>query len=89
MPVYTDILATSSIKEFTECFGKSLLTAMAKNEPVTRRILRALSSLRPKLGIDPLTGEPSLSFIIGNEREALDSLDLLFRQVSSTRSSLP
>lgn len=59
---------------------------MAKNEPATRRILRALPSLRPKLGIDPLTREPSLSFTVGNEREALDSLDLLFRYVREQKN---
>ncbi|HNR40965.1 MAG TPA: hypothetical protein PKL65_01930 [Bacteroidales bacterium] len=67
-PVYTDILATGSLKEFSECFGKSVLTALAKNEPAIRKILKSLTSIRPKISIDPLSGEPSVGFTVSNDQ---------------------
>lgn len=79
VPVYTDILATSSLKEFTECFGRAVLTAMAKNETAIRKILKSLSLIRPRISIDPITGEPSVSLTVSNEREAADSLEIVFR----------
>ena len=80
-PVYTDILATSSLKEFTECFGRSVLTTLAKNEPAIRRILKSLASIRPKISIDPVSGEPSVGFTVSSEKEASDSLGTIFRYI--------
>jgi AAA+ ATPase superfamily predicted ATPase len=85
-PVYTDILATSSLKEFTECFGKSVLTTLAKNEPAIRKILKSLTSIRPKISIDPISGEPSVGFTVSNEREAADSLEIVFRYLQEQKS---
>lgn len=81
IPVYCDILSTGSLKEFTEVFGRSVLTAMASNESAMKKILMALSSLRPKAGIDPITGEPYISLMISNQKEAIDSLHTVFRYV--------
>jgi len=78
IPVYTDILATSSLKEFTECFGRSVLTALAKNESAIKKILKSLASVRPKVSIDPMSGEPSVTLTVSNEREAADSLEIIF-----------
>ena len=78
-PVYLDIMATTSLREFTEVFGKSVLTAIAKNEAFMRKILKHLSALRLKLTIDHLTGEPALSLDVHNAGEAEKSLDSIFR----------
>jgi len=85
-PAYTDILATSSLKEFTECFGRSVLTALAKNESALRKILKSLASIRPNLSIDPISGEPSVSFTVSNEREAADSLEIVFRYLQEQKN---
>lgn len=84
-PVYIDILATSSLKDFTECFGKSVLTALARNEPAIRKILKSLISIRPKISIDPVSGEPSVVFTVSNTREAADSLDTVFRYIQNQK----
>jgi hypothetical protein len=78
-PVYLDIMATTSLREFTEIFGKSVLTAIGKNEALMKKILKRLSALRLKLTIDHLTGEPALSLDVNNAREAEKSLDSIFR----------
>jgi uncharacterized protein len=82
IPVYLDIMATTNIREFSEIFGRSVLTAIGKNEALMKKILKSLSSLRLKLTIDHLTGEPALSLDVNNAREAEKSLDTIFRYIS-------
>ena len=81
-PVYLDILATTSLQEFSEIFGKAVLTAIGKNEALMKKILKKLSALRLKLTIDHITGEPAISLDINNAREAEKSLDSLFRYLA-------
>jgi len=79
IPVYLDILATTCLREFSEIFGKAVLSAIGRNEAMMKKILKRLSALRLKLTIDHLTGEPSLSFDVNNNREAELSLETIFR----------
>jgi AAA+ ATPase superfamily predicted ATPase len=83
IPVYTDILATGSLGEFTESFGRAVLSVLAKNESAIGKILKTLASIRPKAGIDPVTGEPYIGLTVNNDREAADSLDMVFRYLQS------
>lgn len=85
-PVYTDILSTGSLKDFTECFGKSVLTALAKNEPAFKKILKSLTSIRPKISMDPISGEPSVGFTVSSPREAADSLETVFRYLQEQKN---
>jgi uncharacterized protein len=85
IPVYCDILATGSLKEFTESFGRSVLTALAMNDSGFKKILKTLAALRPKAGIDPITGEPYISLTVNNEQEAIDSLHTVFRYIQEQK----
>jgi AAA+ ATPase superfamily predicted ATPase len=78
IPVYTDILATSTLRDFTENFGRAVLSSLASNEPAIKRILKRLAAIRPKAGIDPITGEPYISLTVSNEKEAVYSLEVIF-----------
>ncbi len=82
IPVYVDIMATTSLREFSELFGRAVLTALGKNEALMKKILKRLSSLRLKLTIDHLTGEPALSLDVNNTREAEQSLETIFRYLA-------
>lgn len=82
IPVYLDIMATTCLKEFSEIFGKAVLSAIGRNEAMMKKILKRLSALRLKLTIDHLTGEPSLSFDVNNNREAELSLETIFRYLA-------
>jgi hypothetical protein len=75
-------MATTSLREFTEVFGKAVLTATGKNEALMKKIMKRLSALRLKFTIDHLTGEPALSFDVNNVREAEKSLDTIFRYLA-------
>ena len=82
IPVYLDIMATTCLREFSEIFGKAVLSALGKNEAVMKKILKRLSALRLKLTIDHLTGEPALSLDLNNVREAEQSIDTIFRYLA-------
>jgi uncharacterized protein len=85
IPVYCDILATSSIKDFTESFGRSVLSSIASNETGIKKILKNLASLRPKAGIDAITGDPYISLAINNNQEAVESLHTIFRYIQDQK----
>ena len=82
-PVYLDIMATTNLREFTEVFGKAVLTAIGKNEALIKKILKQLSALRIKLTIDHITGQPALSLDVNNAQEAEKSLDTIFRYLGN------
>jgi AAA+ ATPase superfamily predicted ATPase len=82
IPVYLDIMATTSLREFSEIFGRAVLTAIGKNETMMKKILKSLSALRLKLTIDHLTGQPALSLDVNNAREAEHSLETIFRYIA-------
>lgn len=87
IPVYCDILSTGTLRDFTENFGKAVLSALAANESALRKILKSLASIRPKAGIDPVTGEPYISLTVSNEKEAIYSLDVIFRYLQNRKEN--
>lgn len=84
--VYIDIMATSSIEEFVEAFGKAVFTSISRKETALKKILKRLSSLRLKFSIDPLSGEPSVSLDVSGRREAEQTLDAIFRFIAEQKS---
>jgi AAA+ ATPase superfamily predicted ATPase len=86
LPVYCDIMATGSLKDFTETFARAVLTSLAASESAIKKILKVLASLRPKAGIDPITGEPYISLVISTEKEAIDSLQTVFRYIRNQKN---
>jgi hypothetical protein len=78
-------MATTCLREFTEVFGKAVLTAIGKNEAIMKKIMKSLSALRLKLTIDHLTGVPALSLDVNSAREAEKSLDTIFRYLASQK----
>jgi hypothetical protein len=77
-PVYVDILATSTLSGFTEVFGKAVLSSLAASDSAIRKILKNLAAIRPKAGIDPISGEPYITLSVANEKEAQYSLEVIF-----------
>lgn len=76
--IYVDVLATTTMLEFVEAFGKAVFTSIGKKESIIKKLLKRLSALRLKVTIDPLSGEPALSLDVTNNREAEQSLSVIF-----------
>jgi uncharacterized protein len=87
IPVYTDIMATTNLPEFVENFGKSVLSAHARNTSVLKKMMNSLASIRPKFTIDALTGEPAVTLTVNNEKEAADSLEAVFNYLRNQKTS--
>ena len=83
IPVYFDVLGTTKLKEFTEAFGNALLQSIGKTEGGLKKLLKQLVHLRPEINFNPLNGEPKISLDIRNEKEAVSSLDTIFRLIAS------
>jgi uncharacterized protein len=83
--VYTDIMAATSLAEFASILGKAVFTTLGKNENIIRKLLKQLASLKLKLSIDPLSGEPSISLDVPNAREAGQTLHTIFEYLASQR----
>jgi hypothetical protein len=88
IPVYFDLMGTTNFNEFVEVFSNTLLKSIMNTQSAWKGILRKLSSLRPVLGFDPLTGEPRISLDIRNELETKFSLDILFNIMAQKKQSL-
>jgi len=87
IPVYFDIMGTTSFNEFAEVFCNAVLQAMSKTERAWKGFLKKLAALRPALTFDSLTGEPRISLDIRNEREIELTLDLVFKLIAERRQS--
>jgi hypothetical protein len=64
--IYTDIMPTTNLEEFTMAFSKAVLSAMARSESMIKKILKFFSSLRPVFSYNELTGKPEISIDIKN-----------------------
>ncbi len=78
LPVYADIMATTSLQEFVETMGKAVFTAVARNETALKKILKKLALLRPKITIDEFTGAPSVTVSVAPGQDTVSSLELIF-----------
>ena len=85
-PVYSDIMATTTLKEFVETLGKAVFTAMSRNETALKKILKKLAMLRPKISIDEFTGAPSITLSVAAGQEAVNSLEAIFQYFNSQKT---
>jgi hypothetical protein len=59
-PVFVDIMEVKSAQDLCRRMVKAVLSAERKSAMLTRA-LKAFASLRPQLGVDPVTGLPTVS----------------------------
>ncbi len=85
-PVYSDIMATTSLREFVETLGKAVFNAMSRNETALKRILKKLASLRPKLTIDEFSGAPAVTFSFADGQETVNSMEIIFNYFRSQKT---
>lgn len=76
---FVDILATSSLREFVYAMGSTILEQLKpRGRKMLERFLLTLSSLRPAIKLDALTGEPSLEIGLGNIPSVDTTLEEIF-----------
>ncbi len=78
--IYLDIMATNNLKEFVNAFAGAVLGKLdAKAIQLMQKATKIISLLRPKITYDTLTGEPEISIDIGSEKEAVHTLEEIFK----------
>jgi len=85
LPIYLDIMPTSDFSEFTSSFAKAVFSALAKRESTVKKLLIALSSLRPTLTYDSITGSPEISIKVDNHTEAVQSIEVIFQYLEKQK----
>jgi len=79
--LYTDLLEIKSVDDLCKRLIKALVT-LERESGFVEKILRSLSQLKPTLGLDPLTGQPSIS-LDATVRLKPDSMDGLLDMIEA------
>lgn len=79
--IYVDIFPTRNFADFVQLFGKAVFDSLqSRGERFLSKVISLLSSCRPTISIDPLTGSPNFSIDIApsmEERTLSDIFDFL------------
>ena len=75
-------MGTTNLKEFVGVFSNAVLKSLPKRESTLKAFMTKISSLRPSLTFDSLSGEPRISLDIRNEKETEASLELIFSLIA-------
>lgn len=80
-PIYVDVLPTNSLADFANILVKAIIKAKKSKQGVIKKIAQSLASVRIKLSVDPLSGEPSLIFSSRDNREAEQSIESIISYI--------
>ena len=76
---YIDILHTSSLREFTYIFGRTVFdTLQSKSAKMLKNLIQTLKSINAKFGYDPLTSTPTFSLQLGDVSQPEYTLKEIF-----------
>ena len=71
--IYSDISDTLSLEEFIKVLSDAVVAKLKKQQRITT-FLKSLKSVRPLLGLDPMTGSPQVSFTFADESQKQNTL---------------
>jgi hypothetical protein len=87
--IYLDVLASTSLSEFINVFGNSVISAIeSKPEKFFKKVKDIFSNLRPVISIDSLTGSPSFQLTIDSKQEAEKSIEGIFNYLKSQKKKI-
>lgn len=79
IPIFIDILQTSSLKEFTFVLGRSVFQTLAsQGKRYLKSFVNALKSLQGCFGFDPVSGSPTFNIELGDIRHSEITLEEIF-----------
>lgn len=71
--IYADISDTQNLDEFIKALSDAVVSKLKKQQGISD-FFNALKSVRPLIGLDPITGSPQISFTFSNESQKQDTL---------------
>jgi hypothetical protein len=87
--IYLDIYSTESLKGLINQLATSLFRMKKTFGEKIEEFLHSFRYVRPVISIDQLTGFPSVSFMIINEKEARNTLEELFDMLRERAKKIP
>jgi hypothetical protein len=76
--IYTDMYATLHLKDFTETLALAVFTKFPEKKGLGKRFFELLTSFRPTLTYNALSGTPELHFEFGQSKEYEHTLRSIF-----------
>jgi len=86
--IYVDLLPTLNGNEMLNSISSALYRLRNSEKNFLSRILGLLASLRPRLTVDPLTGEPSLELKADSSSEIKSGLDQVLKLISEIKQDI-
>ena len=71
--IYADISDTLSLEEFIKVLSEAVVGKLKKQQRVAA-FFKSLKSVRPLLGLDPISGSPQISFTFADDSQKLNTL---------------
>ncbi len=85
--VYLDIYPSQSLKDLTDAFANSVLDAFPSHNSAGKKLMSLLSSMRPTVTFDPLSGLPQFSFDFSREKDYENSLQSIFSYLENRNAT--
>ncbi|NSW95905.1 MAG: ATP-binding protein [Bacteroidales bacterium] len=86
--IYVDLLPTTNGNEMLNALSTALYRIRKSEKNFIERLLTIMSSLRPKLTIDPLTGEPSVEFKVESSSGVQSGLEQILKLISEIKQDI-
>lgn len=80
---YVDIMPTTSLNDFINKLGGTILSKLSTRSSAVQRFLRLFSNLRPSITYDTVTGQPSVEFKIADDEIGNQSIEQLFKYMQN------
>lgn len=86
--IYTDLLPTMTGNDMLNALSNALLKVRKEEKNFLEKMLSALASLRPRLTVDPLTGQPSIELKVESASLIQSGLDQILDLISGINRNL-
>ncbi|HAX93956.1 MAG TPA: hypothetical protein DCY25_08460 [Bacteroidales bacterium] len=86
--VYADLLPTMNCNEMLNSVSTALFRVRQKERNFMEKMFGLMASLRPRLTVDPLTGEPAVELKVETASEIKAGLDNILRLISEIRQDI-
>jgi uncharacterized protein len=86
--VYVDLMPTMNANEMLNTFSTALVNLKQKEKNLFEKILTLLTSLRPRLSYDSLTGQPSIELKVESTSEVQFGFNQLLKFISGIKNDV-
>jgi len=86
--IYVDLLPTMNVNEMLNNVSSALYRVRKSEKNFLERMLGFMSSLRPRLTMDPLTGEPSIELKLESPSDISSGLEQILKLISEIKQNI-